>query len=83
MDKDKEELLKTNDLLRAENAKLKNMLELYTNSRKTYYEKNKTIINQKAQARLKKISEEQPEKIKEYRRTAYLKRKEKNKNIEK
>ena len=83
MDKDKDELLKSNDLLRAENAKLKNMLELYTNSRKTYYEKNKTIINEKAKARLKKINEEQPEKIKEYRRTAYLKRKEKSKTIEK
>jgi len=83
MDIDKEELLKMNDLLRAENAKLKNILELYTTSRKTYYEKNKTLINEKAKARLKKINEEQPEKIKEYRRTAYLNRKEKNNNIEK
>jgi hypothetical protein len=47
---------------------------------KNYYENNKEIVNEKAKQRLKKIAEENPEKIKEYRRTAYLKRKEKLKN---
>ena len=47
---------------------------------KNYYENNKEIINEKAKQRLKKIAEENPEKIKEYRRNAYLKRKEKSKN---
>jgi hypothetical protein len=47
---------------------------------KNYYENNKEIFNEKAKQRLKKIAEENPEKIKEYRRNAYLKRKEKLKN---
>ena len=46
---------------------------------KFYYQNNKEIINEKAKQRLKKIAVEDPEKLKEYRRTAYLKRKEKNK----
>ena len=50
------------------------------NQHKNYYENNKEIVNEKAKQRLKKIAEENPEKIKEYRRNAYLKRKEKLKN---
>jgi hypothetical protein len=68
--------------LQLENNKLKSQLEKYNNSRKYYYEKNKEIINEKAKERLKKISEENPDKIKEYARNAYLKRKEKIKQKE-
>ena len=67
----------------AENLQLKNrILELeehlkkYTNSagHRRYYEKNKERIIKNANSYLKKLSEENPEKLKEYRRRAYLKR---------
>jgi len=60
-----QELLNKIKLLEDENEKLKKQLENYNNSRKTYYEKNKEIVNQKAKDRLKKLSEENPEKLKE------------------
>lgn len=75
-----EDLLHENYLLKEENAKLKSQLENYTNSRKSYYEKNKEIVNEKAKQRLKKIAEENPDKLKEINKKAYLKRKEKMKN---
>ena len=72
-------LVKENSELKEENALLKQKLEKYMNQHKNYYENNKEIVNEKAKQRLKKIAEENPEKIKEYR-SAYLKRKEKLKN---
>ena len=72
-----EELIKENALLKEENLKLKLQLENYNNSRKYYYEKNKETVNEKAKQRLKKIAEENPDKLKEINRQAYLKRKEK------
>lgn len=74
-----EELLKENQCLREENEKLKKQLENYNHSRKSYYEKNKEIVNEKARQRLKKIAEENPDKIKEYAKRAYQKQKEKKK----
>ena len=64
MDIEKEELQKRIIELENENEKLKKSLENYNNSRKSYYEKNKETIKEKALARLKKLSEENPEKIK-------------------
>jgi hypothetical protein len=75
-----EEIIQENIKLKEENALLKEKLEKYMSQHKNYYENNKEIINEKAKQRLKKLSEENPEKIKEYRRNAYLKRKEKLKN---
>ena len=72
-----EELIKENILLKEENEKLKKQLENYNNSRKSYYEKNKETVNEKAKQRLKKIAEENPDKLKEINRQSYLKRKEK------
>jgi cell division protein FtsB len=77
-----EALLKEMEILKEENAKLKSQLENYHNSRKSYYEKNKEIVNEKAKERLKKLAEENPDKIKEYARRAYLKKKEKLKQKE-
>jgi len=77
-----EDLLKEIEMLKGENAKLKSQLENYNNSRKSYYEKNKEIVNEKAKERLKKLSQENPDKIKEYARKAYLKKKEKLQNME-
>ena len=73
-------IINENKLLREENAILKEKLSKYMSQHKNYNENNKEIINEKAKQRLKKLSEENPEKIKEYRRTAYLKRKEKLKS---
>ena len=68
--------------LKEENATLKKLLENYNNSRKNYYEKNKEIVKEKATERLKKLAVENPNKLKEYRRTYYLKQKEKKKLAE-
>ena len=57
--------------------KLKKQLENYNNSRKSYYEKNKDYVMEKAKEGLKKLAEENPDKLKEYRKNAYLKQKEK------
>lgn len=47
--------------------------------KKRYYEKNKQEIQKKGNERLKRLQEENPEKLREYRRRAYLKMKEKKK----
>ena len=75
------ELLNENLILKEENEKLKKQLENYNNSRKSYYEKNKETVNEKSKQRLKKIAEENPDKLKEINRNAYLKRKEKLQQI--
>jgi len=72
-----EDLKKENEELKREILELKSQLNSLADSKKKYYENNKDIVKEKALLRLKKIAEENPEKIKEYRRNAYLKRKEK------
>ena len=72
-----EALIKENEELKTEILELKSHINSLAESKKKYYENNKEIVKEKASQRLKKISEENPEKIKEYRRNAYLKRKEK------
>jgi|LakMenE01Jun11ns_1017448.scaffolds.fasta_scaffold9857102_2 hypothetical protein len=77
--KENEQLKENLLLLEKENIELKEHLKKYTNgeNNKRYYEKNKEKVKQQGAEYLKKISEENPEKLKEYRRNAYLKRKEK------
>jgi hypothetical protein len=72
-----EDLKKENEELKKEIQLLRQQLNSLSDSKKKYYDNNKDIVKEKASQRLKKISEENPEKIKEYRRNAYLKRKEK------
>ena len=79
---DIENVIKENISLKEENNKLKTLLENYNTSRKSYYEKNKENVNKKAKQRLKKIAEEDPERLKEINRKAYLKRKEKLQKLE-
>ena len=79
---DIENVIKENISLKEENNKLKTLLENYNTSRKSYYEKNKETVNEKAKQRLKKIAEEDPERLKEINRNAYLKRKEKLQKLE-
>lgn len=75
-----QELEEENALLRNENKELLEKLKKNDDSRKKYYEEHKDVVNEKAKQRLKKMAEENPDKLKEYRRTAYLNRKEKLKN---
>ena len=77
-----QELTDENIKLKRENEELRLKLEKYNNSRTNYYEKNKEVVNEKAKQRLKRLAKENPEKIKEYARAAYLKQKEK-KRLEK
>ena len=72
-----DDILVENEKLKIENNVLKQQLEKYSNPQKSYYERNKAIINQKAKERMKKIAQENPDKLKEINRKAYLKRKEK------
>jgi len=71
-----DDLLKENQLLKQEITNLKTQLEKYSNPQKEYYEKNKEIIKEKASKRLTTLDNE---KLKQYRRTAYLNQKENRK----
>jgi hypothetical protein len=68
-----------NELLIKRITELENNLKLYTNNErhKKYYEKNSDVIKHKAKLYIDKIKESNPEKIKEWRHTAYLNRKKK------
>uniref|UniRef100_A0A6C0DBV0 Uncharacterized protein n=1 Tax=viral metagenome TaxID=1070528 RepID=A0A6C0DBV0_9ZZZZ len=79
------------DIMKKENQELKHKvidleerLKKYTNgeNHKRYYQKNKEKVKELGTNYIQKIKEENPEKLKEYRRTAYLNRKNKLKNIE-
>lgn len=82
--KENEELKQKILSLENENIELKEHLKKYTNgeNNKRYYEKNKEKVKQQGSNYLKKLAEENPEKLKEYRRNAYLKRKEKLQNTD-
>jgi hypothetical protein len=74
-----EELYQENQRLRLRIQELEDKLRKYTNSEghKRYYEKNKEKVIANASSYLKRLAEENPEKLKEYRKRAYLNRKEK------
>jgi hypothetical protein len=82
--KENEELKQKILSLENENIELKEHLKKYTNgeNNKRYYEKNKEKVKQQGSNYLKKLAEENPEKLKEYRRNAYLKRKERLQNTD-
>jgi len=79
---DIESLIKENNELKLLVNELQEKLSKYKNpeSCQIYYKKNKEKIISKSNERLKKLKETNPEKLKEYRKNAYLKRKEKFKN---
>jgi hypothetical protein len=58
---------------------LRKQLEKYTNNErhKRYYEQNKDKVKENAKQYLNRLKVENPDKLKEYRHRAYLKRKEK------
>ena len=76
-----ESIIKENQELKVLVSKLEEKLKKYTNpeSCQKFYEKNKEKIIKESNIRLQKLKENNPDKIKEYRRNAYLKRKEKMK----
>lgn len=75
-------VLEENQKLKLLVSELQEKLKKYSNpeSCQKFYEKNKEKIIQTSNERLKKMKETNPDKLKEYRRNAYLKRKEKLKN---
>ena len=79
---DIEAIIKENQELKSLLAELQEKLKKYTNPdrNKKYYENNKEKFIQNGNDRLKNLKEMNPDKLKEYRRNAYLKRKEKLKN---
>jgi hypothetical protein len=74
-----------NEILKQRINELEERLKKYTcgKNHKKYYENNKEIVMEKGAKYLQKLKEDNPEKLKEYRRNAYLNRKEKLKNLEK
>lgn len=75
-------LIKENNELKLLVSGLQEKLKKYTcgENHKKYYEKNKEKVIENGAMYLQKLKEINPDKLKEYRRTAYLKRKEKLKN---
>ena len=63
--------------LKAKYEQCKVQLEKYTNNDRhnRYYEQNKDRVKENAKAYLNKLKEDNPEKLKEYRHRAYVKRK--------
>jgi N-glycosylase/DNA lyase len=78
MDREIDTIIAENTFLKTRVLELEARLKKYTNSEghKRYYEKNKDRIIKNANTYLKKLSEDNPEKLKEYRRRAYVKRRE-------
>lgn len=74
-----DELLIENEKLKSYINKLEIRLKKYTSGKnhKKYYEKNKERVIADGAKYLQKLKLENPDKLKEYRRRAYLKRKEK------
>jgi regulator of replication initiation timing len=76
------DILQENKELKLKNADLEKRLQKYTNGdgHKRYYEKNKDTVKDKGKTYLQKLKDKNPEKLKEYRHTAYLNRKAKLQN---
>jgi hypothetical protein len=81
---DIDNIIEENKLLKAKNDELEEKLKKYTNSigHKKYYETNKEKVIKNAANYLQKLKEDNPDKIKEYAKKAYLKQKEKKKQKE-
>jgi hypothetical protein len=65
--------------LKNKNNELEEKLKCYTNPErnKKYYEKNSEKVKEKAKTYMERMKTENPEKLKEWRHTAYINRKNK------
>jgi hypothetical protein len=72
-------LMIENELLKKKNIELEEKLRSYTNTErnKRYYEKNSEKVKEKAKNYMERMKTENPEKLKEWRHTAYMNRKNK------
>ena len=72
-------LMIENELLKKKNIDLEEKLRSYTNTErnKRYYEKNSEKVKEKAKNYMERMKTENPEKLKEWRHTAYMNRKNK------
>ena len=72
-------LIIENELLKKKITELEEKLKTYTNteSNKKYYEKNSEKVKEKAKIYMERMKTENPEKLKEWRHTAYMNRKNK------
>jgi len=68
-----------NELLKKKNIELEEKLKAYTNTErnKRYYEKNSVKVKEKAKNYMERMKTDNPEKLKEWRHTAYMNRKNK------
>ena len=75
-------LMIENELLKKKNIELEEKLRSYTNTErnKRYYEKNSEKVKEKAKNYMERMKTENPEKLKEWRHTAYMNRKAKLEN---
>jgi hypothetical protein len=65
------------EALKIKNIELEEKLKTYTSNHrhKKYYDNNTDVVKQRAKNYMEKIKETNPEKLKEWRHTAYLNRK--------
>jgi hypothetical protein len=72
------------EALKNKNTELEEKIKTYTSNHrhKKYYDNNTEVVIQRAKKYMDKMKETNPEKIKEWRHTAYLNRKEKLKSQE-
>jgi ribosomal protein L29 len=72
-----EDIMKENADLKAKLAEMEEALKKYTNGERhqRYYDTHKEEVKSRAKAYMDKVKAENPEKIKEWRRNAYLKAK--------
>jgi len=77
-------LINENEILKNKVKELEERIKKYTNSdaHKKYYEDHKDEVKKQGKAYLEKLKQENPDKLKEYRHTAYLNRKNKLKKEE-
>ena len=80
---DYNKLIEENESLKKKVEELEERLKAYTNNHrhKKYYEKNKETIKEKAREYNQRIKNENPEKVKEWSRQAYLNQKAKKSQI--
>lgn len=74
-----EELKKEIEALKLKNEELEEKVKMYTNNHrhKKYYDNNTEVVKTRAKNYMKKMKETNPEKLKEWRHNAYIKKKEK------